>query len=62
VLKDKKPQEVKVKLGVTDFNNTSVISGLSEGDEVIVDTVVKQDAGTNSGRGSSGPHGRGMRF
>jgi HlyD family secretion protein len=62
VLKDKKPQEVKVKLGVTDFNNTEVISGLSEGDEVVVDTTLKQDAGTNSGRGASAPHGRGMRF
>ncbi len=45
VLKDKKPQEVKVKLGVTDFNNTEVISGLSEGDDVIVDTVGKPGGG-----------------
>lgn len=54
VLKDKKPQEVKVKLGVTDFNNTEVISGLSEGDDVIVDTVGKPGGGSATGGGGHG--------
>ena len=55
VLKDKKPQEVKVKLGVTDFTNTEIISGLAEGDSVIVDTVGKPAGGS----GSTGGSGRG---
>ena len=52
VLKDKKPQEVKVKLGVTDFTNTEVISGIAEGDDVIVDTVGKPADGTGGTGGS----------
>jgi HlyD family secretion protein len=59
VLKDKKPQEVKVKLGVTDFNNTEVISGLSEGDNVIVDTAGKPAGGASTG-GGGGSRGGGM--
>lgn len=54
LLKDKKPVAVKVKLGVTDFTNTEAVSGLSDGESVIVDTVGKPGA---SGGGPHGPHG-----
>lgn len=55
LLKGKKPQAVKVKLGVTDFTNTEVVSGLSAGDSVIVDSVGK--SGGAPGGGPHGPHG-----
>ncbi len=55
LLKGKKPQAVKVKLGITDFANTEVVSGLSAGDSVIVDTLGK--AGGATGGGPRGPHG-----
>lgn len=58
LLKDKKPQAVKIKPGVTDFSNTEVVSGLAEGDNVIVDTAGKPAGASGSTGGGGG--GRGM--
>lgn len=39
---EKKPSFKKIKVGVRDENNTEVVEGLSEGEEVLVENVIKQ--------------------
>ena len=58
VLNDKKPVPAEVRLGVTDFTNTEVLSGLKEGDQVIVETP---DDGKAKARGNA-PSGGAMRM
>lgn len=58
-LKDGRPEAARVRLGITDFTNTEVLSGLEEGDTVITDVNGKATDGKKSSGGSR-PHG--MRF
>jgi len=48
VLEKGKPKFVKVTLGVSDGNYTEVVSGLEEGQEVIVDTKTKAQQKSSS--------------
>jgi HlyD family secretion protein len=42
VLRDGAPQAVRVRTGVTDGLKTEIVSGLAEGDEVIVSTATRR--------------------
>ena len=58
VMKGKKPEPVQVKTGVTDFTSTEVLSGISEGDSVLVEAPSKGDSKNGgSGGGQQGGHG-----
>jgi HlyD family secretion protein len=48
VLEKGKPRFVKVTLGVSDGNYTEVVSGLEEGQEVIIDTKTKAQQKSSS--------------
>jgi len=60
VIKQGKPTPVSITTGATDFINTEVLSGLEEGDVVVVDTTGKTD--NNSGGGHGGSSSRMMRM
>jgi HlyD family secretion protein len=53
-----KPQAVRVNLGITDGVNTEVISGLNEGQQVIIGTV-SENASNTPARPAAGAAGRG---
>jgi HlyD family secretion protein len=60
VMKAGKPEPVKVTTGVTDFVNTEITSGLSAGDDVVVDVL---GAGEKKNQGQGGaPRGGPMRM
>jgi macrolide-specific efflux system membrane fusion protein len=55
VLKDKKTQQVPVQLGLASENNVEVVSGLAEGDEIVVATISGQPQSSQAR--SSSPFG-----
>ncbi len=58
--KDKKPKPVKIKTGVDDGTNVQVLSGLNEGDQVVVaqaDAAANASASGNGGRRYGGGGG-----
>jgi uracil-DNA glycosylase len=64
VLRNNKPQPVQVEIGVADNTNTLLLSGLDEGDEVIVGGGPpaeddQQRSPFGGGRGPGGPRIRG---
>jgi len=61
VMRGEKPSPVQVKVGVTDFTNTEIVSGLKEGDVVVVDTAQAAGGTKNHGQTQSRPGG-GMRM
>ena len=60
VMKGKEPEPVSIRTGITDLTNTEVVSGLKEGDPVVVEVPVKKDGQMNGrgGAGGSRPGGR----
>ncbi|MBI5189689.1 MAG: efflux RND transporter periplasmic adaptor subunit [Nitrospirae bacterium] len=56
-LKGGEPEAVRVRLGITDFTNTEILSGMDEGDTVVVDVNDKTSGGKASGGSGGRPHG-----
>ncbi|MBK7402829.1 MAG: efflux RND transporter periplasmic adaptor subunit [Myxococcales bacterium] len=61
LLKDGKPQQVTVEIGLTDGTTTELVSGLAEGDEVITDAISAEapKAGAPLGQAPAGGGGGG---
>lgn len=57
VLKNNQPEEVPVETGLASETETEIVSGLTEGDEVITEVV-----SSNQGNTNSSPFGGGLRF
>lgn len=50
ILKNNKPTRVKIKMGITDSDNTEIISNeIKEGDDVIIDSLNKKPKNVQSG-------------
>jgi HlyD family secretion protein len=62
VLRDGKPERVAIVTGLTDGSFTEVVSGLSEGDEVVTDRAGGASPGGGGGAGSSGGRPPAMRL
>ncbi|MEK6528173.1 MAG: efflux RND transporter periplasmic adaptor subunit, partial [Nitrospirota bacterium] len=51
ILKNKKPEHIPVSLGISDGNFSEIISGeIQEGQEVIVESLVKQKDNNKTSR------------
>jgi HlyD family secretion protein len=53
LLKEKKPYSQVVEIGISNDTMTEIISGLSEGDQVIVQTISKNSSSSGSGQQNS---------
>jgi len=62
VMKGEKPEPVQVTAGSTDFANTEILSGLKEGDMVVVDAPSGTKNNKGGGSTGGGRPGGGMRF
>jgi len=49
ILKNGQPQEVSVVTGISSSAQTEIVSGLSEGETVVVQTTTQQGQGSNQG-------------
>jgi hypothetical protein len=54
---DSTTEERSIQTGISDWQNTEVTEGLSEGEQVVVPETTGSDTSTTSERGFQGPPG-----
>jgi HlyD family secretion protein len=60
VMKDGQPTRTEVTTGLANDTDTEIVSGLSEGDEVVTQTIASSAASSGSANGNSGLNLRGL--